>query len=292
MLSLTTVVITATEITQTGYSRIDRPILHPTGCMPWFILHLWGFLWVREARCRGYKITGLPQKILQYYFNIVVTFTLHSWLLQVLFSVIKNYVCRPFFQVILTAALFGKFRFGFQKYFLLLQVSFNISTLAHCTKGNFFSFKAFMTHKLLETRPNGLQGTWNLLSTKFLIHNQRFAENLGLMLTMNQAWYLTKKKSPLTTMRMMTAAVAIAPSVTLCKEWKLVKSMEPRLLDLMHPHLHLWGHLLQCQNCKHLFLSQAYMHQWWGETCWIFQWSIREDQGIHFKSCLIFFNPI
>lgn len=192
----------------------------------------------------------------------------------------------------ITAALFGKFRFGFQKYFLLLQVSFNISTLAHCTKGNFFSFKAFMTHKLLETRPNGLQGTWNLLSTKFLIHNQRFAENLGLMLTMNQAWYLTKKKSPLTTMRMMTAAVAIAPSVTLCKEWKLVKSMEPRLLDLMHPHLHLWGHLLQCQNCKHLFLSQAYMHQWWGETCWIFQWSIREDQGIYFKSCLIFFNPI
>ena len=138
MPSLTTVVITATEITQTGYSRIDRPILHPTGCMPWFILHLWGFLWVREARCRGYKITGLPQKILHYYFNIVVTFTLHSWLLQVLFSVIKSYVCRPFFQVILTAALFGKFRFGFQKYFLLLQVSFNISTLAHCTKGNFF----------------------------------------------------------------------------------------------------------------------------------------------------------
>lgn len=175
------------------------------------------------------------------------------------------------FQVILTEALFGKFRFVFQKYFLLFQVSFNISTLVHCTKSNFFSFKAFMTHKLLETRPNGLQGTWNLLSTKFLIHNQRFAENLGLMLTMNQAWYLTKKKSPLTTTRMMTAAVAIALSVTLCKEWKLVKSMEPRLLDLMHPHLHLWGHLLQCQNCKHLFLSQAYMYQWWRETCWIFQ---------------------
>ena len=39
-------------------------------------------------------------------------------------SVSKNYVCRPFFLVTSTEALFGKFRFGFQKYFLLLQVSF------------------------------------------------------------------------------------------------------------------------------------------------------------------------
>ena len=31
--------------------------LHPTGCMPWIILHLWGFLCVRDAGRRGNKIT-------------------------------------------------------------------------------------------------------------------------------------------------------------------------------------------------------------------------------------------
>jgi len=77
MLSLATAVITATEITQTGY-YIPGSINQ--FCIPWdachdFILHLWGFLCVRKAGCRGYKITGLPQKILQYYFNILVTIT-------------------------------------------------------------------------------------------------------------------------------------------------------------------------------------------------------------------------
>ena len=34
--------------------------LHPTGHMPWIILRLWGFLYVREAGCRGNKITAFP----------------------------------------------------------------------------------------------------------------------------------------------------------------------------------------------------------------------------------------
>ena len=62
MPSLTTAIITATEITQTGYSTklifrsIDRS-LRPIGHMPWLILHLWGFLCIREGGRRGNKIT-------------------------------------------------------------------------------------------------------------------------------------------------------------------------------------------------------------------------------------------
>ena len=39
------------------FTLIDRS-LHPTGCMPWIILRLWGFLCVRDTGCRGNKITG------------------------------------------------------------------------------------------------------------------------------------------------------------------------------------------------------------------------------------------
>ena len=53
MHSETTATITATEITQTGYSyfthvQIDQS-LHPTGSMLSIILCLWGFLCIRDA---------------------------------------------------------------------------------------------------------------------------------------------------------------------------------------------------------------------------------------------------
>ena len=57
--------MTATEITRTGYSskNIFRPIidqsLHPTGCMPWITLHLWGFLCIRDAGHWGNKTAVL-----------------------------------------------------------------------------------------------------------------------------------------------------------------------------------------------------------------------------------------
>ena len=35
--------------------------LHPTGRMPWIILHLWGFLCVRDAGRRGNRITEIAQ---------------------------------------------------------------------------------------------------------------------------------------------------------------------------------------------------------------------------------------
>ena len=57
--------MTATKITRTGYSskNIFRPIidqsLHPTGCMSWIILHLWGFLCIRDAGHWGNKTAVL-----------------------------------------------------------------------------------------------------------------------------------------------------------------------------------------------------------------------------------------
>ena len=63
----TTATRTATEITQTGYSRktfyknFFRSInqsLRPMGCIPQIILHLWEYLWARDAGRRGNKITG------------------------------------------------------------------------------------------------------------------------------------------------------------------------------------------------------------------------------------------
>ena len=57
----TTAIMTATEITRTGYfyktTLIDRS-LRPTGRMPWTVLRLWGFLCVRDAGRRGNKITA------------------------------------------------------------------------------------------------------------------------------------------------------------------------------------------------------------------------------------------
>ena len=53
--------MTATEITRTGYFCKNTLIdwsLYPMGRMPWIILHLWGFLCVRDAGRRGNKITG------------------------------------------------------------------------------------------------------------------------------------------------------------------------------------------------------------------------------------------
>jgi len=58
--------ITATEITRMVYfykytcmlRSINRS-LHPTGRMPWIILRLWGFLFVKDAACGGNKITVL-----------------------------------------------------------------------------------------------------------------------------------------------------------------------------------------------------------------------------------------
>ena len=41
------------------FRSIDRS-LHPTGRMPWIILRLWGFLFVREARRTGTRITVWP----------------------------------------------------------------------------------------------------------------------------------------------------------------------------------------------------------------------------------------
>ena len=38
------------------FRSIDRSLC-PTGHMPWFILRLWRFLYIREAGRRGYKIT-------------------------------------------------------------------------------------------------------------------------------------------------------------------------------------------------------------------------------------------
>ena len=42
------------DISTNTHVQIDQLIL---GCMPWNILHLWGFFSVRDAGCRGNKIT-------------------------------------------------------------------------------------------------------------------------------------------------------------------------------------------------------------------------------------------
>ena len=42
------------DISTNTHVQIDQSIL---GCMPWNILRLWGFLCVRNAGCRGNKIT-------------------------------------------------------------------------------------------------------------------------------------------------------------------------------------------------------------------------------------------
>ena len=39
------------------FRSINRS-LHPTGRTPWIILRLWGFLFVKDAACRGNKITA------------------------------------------------------------------------------------------------------------------------------------------------------------------------------------------------------------------------------------------
>ena len=43
------------------FRLFDRS-LHPMGCMPWIILRLWGFLCIRDAGCRGNKITDTVWK--------------------------------------------------------------------------------------------------------------------------------------------------------------------------------------------------------------------------------------
>ena len=59
-------------MTQTGsstkksYKLIDSS-MHPKGQMPWIILHLWGFLCIRDLACRGNKITA-------YFTGVFVTF--------------------------------------------------------------------------------------------------------------------------------------------------------------------------------------------------------------------------
>ena len=42
--------------------RLFYRSLHPMGCMPWIILCLWGFLCIRDAGCRGNKITDTVWK--------------------------------------------------------------------------------------------------------------------------------------------------------------------------------------------------------------------------------------
>ena len=54
----TTILITATEIYNNILNLINW-FLHPMGRIPCFILHLWEFLCVRDAGCRGKKITEI-----------------------------------------------------------------------------------------------------------------------------------------------------------------------------------------------------------------------------------------
>ena len=56
--------------------RSDNQSLHRMGCMSWIILRLWGFLCVRDARCRGSKIIDLQSLILNLqHFSIVIIWT-------------------------------------------------------------------------------------------------------------------------------------------------------------------------------------------------------------------------
>ena len=64
--------ITATEITwmrpiflQIHMFRLIEQSLCPTGCMPWIILCLCGFLCVSDAGCRGNKISNRHDFLLQ-----------------------------------------------------------------------------------------------------------------------------------------------------------------------------------------------------------------------------------
>ena len=63
-------------ILQIHMFRSVNQSLHPTGCMSWNILHLWGFFCVRDAGYRGSKITDLQSLILNlHHFSIVITWT-------------------------------------------------------------------------------------------------------------------------------------------------------------------------------------------------------------------------
>ena len=61
----TTAITAATEITQMGSDRSIDWSLRPMGWMPWIILHLWGFLCIREVGCRGNKIIRVGEYVMQ-----------------------------------------------------------------------------------------------------------------------------------------------------------------------------------------------------------------------------------